>query len=271
MKSFFSAVLLAMALSTSTLAQTPNPPVNQKTSTEEEVLRTEREQRDAYLKRDLKTTERLVADEFVMNTPSGRSNKATLLYVVGEEPADPTLTLTAEDVLVKVNGDTAIVVGKRVEKRQNPGNKAWGTAYARYTRTYIKRCAQSPAPSPAPTDAIDSTKTAGSCQWQLLSEHLDTIPGERTAIKVDPAIYDDYVGKYDSAIMTFSVVREGDRLRAIPDDKRRAPMEIFPEAESQFFLKGINAQITFMRNRQGQVTYAIVRLNNADFQAKRIS
>lgn len=265
MKSFFSAVLLAMALSTSALAQTPNPQVNQKTSTEEEVLRTEREQRDAYLKRDIKTTERLVADEFVMNTPSGRGNKATLLNFLSEEP-DPTLTLTAEDVQVKVNGDTAIVVGKRVEKRQNPGNKAWGTAYARYTRTYIKRCAKSSAPS----EAIDSRQTAALCQWQLLSEHLDTIPGERTAIKVDPAIYDDYVGKYDSAIMTFSVVREGDRLRAIPDDKRRPAMEIFPESESQFFLKGVNAQITFMRNRQGQVTHAVVRLNNADFQAKRV-
>jgi hypothetical protein len=266
MKSFFSAVLLAMALFTSASAQTPNPQGNQKTSIEEEVLRTEREQRDAVLKRDLKTTERLVADEFVMNTPSGRGNKATLLQYVGEEPIDPTLTLTSEDVLVKVNGDTAIVLGKRVEKRQNPDNKAWGTAYARYTRTYIKRCAKGSAPS----EAGDSTKAAGSCHWQLLAEQQDTIPGERTAIKVDPAIYDDYVGKYDSAIMTFSIVREGDRLRAIPDDKRRTPMEIFPESESQFFLKGVNAQITFMRNRQGQVTHAIVRLNNADFQAKRV-
>lgn len=260
MKFIVSMVLLALALSTYAQAQT------QKGSVEEEVLRTEREQRDAYLKRDMKTTERLVADEFVMNTPSGRGNKGTLLYFLGEEPADPTLTLTAEDVQVKVNGDTAIVVGKRVEKRQNPDNKAWGTAYARYTRTYIKRCAKGAAQS----EAIHSTKTGGSCQWQLLSEHLDTIPGERTAIKIDPAIYDDYVGKYDSAIMTFSVVREGDRLRAVPDDKRRAAMEIFPESESQFFLKGINAQITFMRNRQGQVTHAVVRLNNADFQAKRV-
>lgn len=69
MKSFFSAVLLAMALSTSAFAQTPNPQVNQKTSTEEEVLKTEREQRDAFLIRDIKTTERLVADEFVLNIP----------------------------------------------------------------------------------------------------------------------------------------------------------------------------------------------------------
>ena len=124
MKSFFAVVLLALALSTGVLAQTPNPQVIQKGSAEEEVLKTEREQRDAYLKRDMKATERLVADEFLINIPGGRGNKATLLTFLREEPADPTLTLTAEDVLVKVNGDTAIVVGKRVEKRQNPGNKA---------------------------------------------------------------------------------------------------------------------------------------------------
>lgn len=47
-------------------------------------------------------------------------------------------------------------------------------------------------------------------------------------------------------------------------------MEIFPESESQFFLKGTNAQITFMRNRQGQVTHAVVRINGADFPAKRV-
>jgi len=253
MKPIVSMVLLTLALSTYAQAQI------QKGSPEEDVLKSERAQRDAYLKRDIKTTERLVADEFVLTMPGGRGNKATLLNFLSEEP-DPTLTLTAEDVQVKVNGDTAIVVGKRVEKRQNPDNKAWGTAYARYTRTYIKRCAKRLAAS-----------ETEECQWQLLSEHLETIPGERTAIKVDPAIYDDYVGKYESAIMTFSVVREGDRLRAIPDDRRRVPMEIFPESESQFFLKGPNAQIIFMRNRQGQVTHAIVRLNGADFPAKRIS
>lgn len=259
MKSFLSVVLLALALSTSALAQTPSPQVIQKGSAEEDVLKSEREQRDAYLKRDIKATECLVADEFVLTMPGGRGNKATFLNFLSEEP-DPTLTLTAEDVQVKVNGDTAIVVGKLVEKRQNPDNKAWGTAYARYSRTYIKRCTK-------PLAANDAEQ----CQWQLLSEHLETIPGERTAIKVDPAIYDDYVGKYESAIMTLSIVREGDRLRAIPGDRRRQAMEIFPESESQFFLKGINAQITFMRDRQGKVTHALVRINGADFNAKRIS
>ena len=184
--------------------------------------------------------------------PQGFGSKATLLTFLREEPADPTLTLTTEGAQVHINGDTAIVVGKRIEKRQNPDNKAWGIANSRYSRTYVKR------------------RWQGHAQWQLLSEHLETIPLERTAVKVDPEIYNDYTGRYDSAIMTFTVVREGDRLRAIPDDKRRPAAELFPESESQFFLKGPNVQITFLRNRQGAVTEALVRINGADFRARRI-
>jgi hypothetical protein len=50
----------------------------------------------------------------------------------------------------------------------------------------------------------------------------------------------------------------------------RAPAELFPEAEGEFFLKGReDAQVIFMRNRQGQVTYAILRTNGADRRATR--
>jgi hypothetical protein len=253
MKSILSMVLLTVALSTSALAQTQTTQSVQKRSVEEEVLKVEREQRDALLKRDVKAMERLVADEFVLTIPSGIGNKADLLAFLREEPADPTLTLTSEDEQVRINGDTAIVIGKRIEKRRSPDNNQWGTAYARYTRTYIKR-------------PIGSTHA----QWQLLSEHLQTIPGEHTVVKVDPKIYDDYIGRYDSPIITFSVTKEGDRLIATPDDKRRPAAELFPESESEFFLKGPDAQITFIRDRKGQVTHALVRLNGAPIRAKRV-
>jgi ketosteroid isomerase-like protein len=229
-------------LSASALALTPAR------SVDEDVLKAEREQRDAYLKRDIKATERLVADEFILTVPNGVGSKATLLTFLREEPADPTLTLTTEDVQVRVNGDTAIVSGKRIEKRRSPVNNQEGTAYARYSRTYVKR----------------------NGQWQLLSEQLDTVPGEHVEVKVDPKIYDDYIGKYDSPILPFTVKKEGERLMAIPDDKRRPAAELFPESESEFFLKGRDAQITFIRNRKGEVTHALVRLNGAPFRARRI-
>jgi hypothetical protein len=234
-------IVLTIALSTSALAQTQKTQAVQKRSVEEEVLKAENEQRDALLKRDVKAMERLVADEFVLTIPSGVGNKADLLAFLREEPADPTLTLMSEDEQVRINGDTAIVVGKRVERRRSPDNNQWGVAYARYTRTYIKRGGL----------------------WQLLSEHLQTIPGEHTVVKVDPKIYDDYIGRYDSPIITFSVTKEGDRLIATPDDKRRPAAELFPESESEFFLKGRDAQVMFVRDRRGQVTHAVVRRHRA--------
>ena len=237
-----TVLLMALCLfSTSALAQTT-------LSVEEEVLRVEREQRDAYLKRDTKATERLVADQFLLTIPNGLGTKATLMTFLREEPADPTLTLTTEDVQVRVNGDTAIVSGRRIEKRRSPINNQEGTAYARYSRTYVKR----------------------NGQWQLLSEQLDTLPGEHVEVKVDSKIYDDYVGKYDSPILPFTVKKEGERLIATPEDKRRPAAELFPESESEFFLKGRDAQITFIRNRKGEVTHALVRLNGAPFRARRI-
>jgi len=248
MKSILLMVLLTVALSTPALAQTQTTQAVQTRAVEEEVLKAEREQRDALLKRDVKAMERLVADEFVLTIPSGIGNKANLLASLREGPADPTLTLTSEDEQVRINGDTAIVVGKRLERRRSPDNNQWGVAYARYTRTYIKRGGQ----------------------WQLLSEHLQTIPGEHTVVKVDPKIYDDYIGRYDSPIITFSVTKDGDRLIATPDDKRRPAAELFPESESEFFLKGHDAQITFIRDRKGQVTHALVRLGGAPIRARRI-
>ncbi|MBA2527390.1 MAG: nuclear transport factor 2 family protein [Pyrinomonadaceae bacterium] len=97
MKSILLMVLLALALSTSALAQTQTTQPVQKRSVEEDVLKAEREQRDALLKRDVKAMERLVADEFVLTIPGGVGNKADLLAFLRGEPADPTLTLTSED------------------------------------------------------------------------------------------------------------------------------------------------------------------------------
>lgn len=220
----------------------------------EEVLRTEREQRDAVLQRDIAKTERLVADEFILVSGRDIGDKTTLLGYLKSTPVDPTLTLTAEDTRVKIDGDTAIVFGRRVERRRREDNNREGTAYARYVRTYIKRQGR----------------------WQLLAEHLDAIPAERTAIKVDAKVYDDYVGEYESPIFDFAVVKDGERLIAVPKERYatrtsqgRPPGELFPESEAEFFLKGRDAQVIFMRNRKGEVTHAIMRINGADMRATR--
>lgn len=249
MKSMLMAAFIAIAMSSSALAQNRSGEAARASATEQEVvLKTEQEQRAAYLRRDVAATMRLVADEFILTIPEGIGTKATLITFLKETPADPTLTLTAEDTQVRINGDTAIVAGRRVERRRRPDNNQEGTAYARYTRTYVKRQGR----------------------WQLLSEHLQTIPGKRTASKVDPKVYDDYVGRYDSPIFAFSIVREGDRLIAVPDEKERPRAELLPESEAEFFLQGRDAQVIFVRDRKGQVIHALLRINGADIRARRI-
>ena len=220
----------------------------------QEVLKTDQEQREAYLQRDLAKTERLVADDFVFSANREIGNKATLLEFIKTSPGDPTLTLTTDNTRVKVSGDTAIITGRRIERRRREDNNREGVAYARFMRIYVKRDGR----------------------WQLLAEHLEAIPAERTAVKIDTKVYDDYVGEYESAIFDLAVIKDGERLMAVPKEREatrtsagRPPAELFPESEGEFFLKGMDAQVIFMRNRKGAVTHAILRINGADIRATR--
>lgn len=247
MKSVLAAAVLAAAVSPVAWGQAGGAKADE--AVVREVLRAEREQREAYLRRDVAASERMVADEYVLTIQGGEvGGKATLMAFLREEPADPTLAVTTEDTQVRVNGDTAVVVGRRVERRRRPDNNQEGVAYARYTRAYVKRQGR----------------------WQLLAEHLQAVPAERAAVKIDARVYDDYVGKYSSEIFGFSVVREGDKLFVVPDEARRPRGEILPESESEFFVKGRGYRILFMRGRKGEVTHALLIVNGVDIRARKV-
>ena len=256
-------VFTLLVLIASTIIAVPRlthcQPVRSQTSAHEveaqEVLKTEREQREAWLQRDIAKTERLLADEFILTNGREIGDKKDLIAYMKSTERDPTLTLTAEDTRVTINGDTAVVIGRRVERRRREDNNREGVAYARYVRTYIKRQER----------------------WLLLAEHLETIPAQRTAVQIDTKVYDDYVGQYESAIFDFEVRKDGERLMAVPKEKTttrtsqgRPPAELFPESDAEFFLKGRDAQLIFIRNRKGEVTHAIMRINGADIRAMRV-
>ncbi len=90
------------------------------------------------------------------------------------------------------------------------------------------------------------------------------------AAKVDPAVYDSLVGKYDygqgKAIMTMT--REGNRLFAqLPGQPK---YEIFPESETEFFWKAVNAQVSFVKDKNGKVIKAIHHQHGQTFDAPKI-
>jgi CubicO group peptidase (beta-lactamase class C family) len=93
------------------------------------------------------------------------------------------------------------------------------------------------------------------------------IPGTEVIAKVDPKIYDAYVGEYQLGPMVLTVTREGDRLLAQPTGQAKA--ELFPESETKFFLKVVDAKITFAKDESGKVTHLILH-QGGDQKAMKI-
>jgi hypothetical protein len=94
-------------------------------------------------------------------------------------------------------------------------------------------------------------------------------PPERKEARVDPKILDDYVGQYELAPgFVLSITREADKLWAQASEQPRA--ELFPESETKFFLKAVDAQVTFVRDASGRVTRLVLH-QTGDHEANKIN
>jgi CubicO group peptidase (beta-lactamase class C family) len=92
--------------------------------------------------------------------------------------------------------------------------------------------------------------------------------GGPIAARVDPAVYDAYVGQYELApgfVMT--VTRDGDRL--ITQATGQNAIEIFPISETEFFPKVIDARITFVRGADGKVDRLVLRQAGREMTGRR--
>jgi CubicO group peptidase (beta-lactamase class C family) len=108
-----------------------------------------------------------------------------------------------------------------------------------------------------------------------MDQHAKRIEGELPPAKehkeviVDPKLFDGYVRKYQLApsfIMT--VTREGDHLFMQATGQPR--IQIFPESDRDYFLKVVDAQITFVIDSNGRATELILHQGGIDQHAKRI-
>ncbi|MBK5291364.1 MAG: serine hydrolase [Acidobacteriia bacterium] len=122
----------------------------------------------------------------------------------------------------------------------------------------------------------------------VLSNHMNANPGvvagdlaailfgmpyeiakPNVAVSVDPKLYDAYVGKYQLAPnFILSVTRDGDRL--LTQATGQGQVEIFPESETKFFLKVVEAKITFVKDSEGKVNEVILHQGGRDMPAKRV-
>jgi CubicO group peptidase (beta-lactamase class C family) len=115
---------------------------------------------------------------------------------------------------------------------------------------------------------------------QLATEILRTIayeykwpdfqPTEQTVTQADPKVLDRYVGGYSlspGAVLT--VTREGDQMYAQLTGQPR--LEIFPKSDREFFLKVVDAQLTFEVGADGKASQVTLHQNGMDHTAARLN
>lgn len=119
---------------------------------------------------------------------------------------------------------------------------------------------------------------------RLISELLRSIaheygwgdfrPQEKTIARIDPKVYDDYVGEYRfdfSSDFVLTIRTEGGNLITElkqPTSVSRA--ELHPESEATFFRKDVDVEVTFVRDPTGRATHLIFRQDGEDLRATRI-
>jgi hypothetical protein len=94
-------------------------------------------------------------------------------------------------------------------------------------------------------------------------------PAERVAIKLPSSSLDKYVGAYKLSDQVFiEVKREGDTLMARVTGQ--PAFEIFPESETRFFWKIVDAQLTFAIDGSAIVQLATLHQNGQDMPMTRV-
>ncbi len=103
--------------------------------------------------------------------------------------------------------------------------------------------------------------------FHLLEPKVELKP-VRKATNVEAAVLETYVGHYElQPGFVFQVTREGDQLFAQLTGQPR--FEVFPESETKFFYKVVDAQLTFVKGADGSVSNLILHQFGIDQKAPR--
>jgi CubicO group peptidase (beta-lactamase class C family) len=103
---------------------------------------------------------------------------------------------------------------------------------------------------------------------KLAEDKAVELPKGRHEIMLSDKVIAPYVGEYTlSATFVLTVTQEGNRL--FTQATGQPKVEVFPEDETNFFLKVVDAQITFQKDASGKVTGLVLHQNGLDLPAKK--
>jgi len=101
-----------------------------------------------------------------------------------------------------------------------------------------------------------------------LGEQLGPRPARQVNPNVSPAALDALVGRYDYGMAVMTVTKEGRHLYAQLSGQAR--YEIFPTSDTDFFWKVTDAQVTFVKDKQGKVIKAVHHQGGQTLNAPRV-
>jgi D-alanyl-D-alanine carboxypeptidase len=104
---------------------------------------------------------------------------------------------------------------------------------------------------------------------QIYTKTDRPFPAQKKEITVDPKIYDQYVGDYELAPgFIITILRRGNQLISLATGQPE--VELFPESETRFFLKVVDAQVEFVKDASGKVTGLVLNQGGQTMPAKKI-
>lgn len=106
--------------------------------------------------------------------------------------------------------------------------------------------------------------------FHLLNDSIPMVNASKhTEVKLSETLLSSYEGKYQLGLLgVMRVDFRGDRLMAQLADQ--PALQIYPESETDFFYKEVDAQITFKKDKDGKVTELVLHQGGAEISAKRI-
>lgn len=105
----------------------------------------------------------------------------------------------------------------------------------------------------------------------MVAERMAEQQKPRTAIAMDPAAYDKFVGYYEmpfAKARPIKVYRDGDRFMANVIGQNQ--MEFLPESPTKFFSKDLPMQGSFQLDAAGKVTGVVLHQNGHELPAPRL-
>lgn len=116
-------------------------------------------------------------------------------------------------------------------------------------------------------DYLHLAKSEG--QWKIVNVLWLNYVAERKEVTLDPKVLALYAGEYElKPGFILTVTAEKDQLFTQATGQAKFP--IYPSSDTEFFLKVVEAQISFVKNEEGKVTQLVLHQGGADLPARKI-